>query len=72
MCIFFKNGKTIIELMGMFGLGRNKVTSTLCDTLGSEYTHIAKRIMGECGKKSAQTRRGQKIRIHGNGMKNCR
>lgn len=56
----FRNGTSISDLMLMYGWGRNKITKTLRDNLGDDYTILAKRICARSWIKSAPKRRGTK------------
>jgi hypothetical protein len=56
----FCSGASIPELMLKYGLSRNKVTATLQNALGEEYTTYAQKIIAGCAVKSADKRRGRK------------
>jgi G:T-mismatch repair DNA endonuclease (very short patch repair protein) len=60
MCSLFKNGASIAELMSKYSLSRNKITKTLREALGEEYTAYAQKIISKCAAKSADKRRGRK------------
>lgn len=56
----FKNGTSIPELMSLYKLSRNKITSTLRENLGESYKHYAQEIIKLSGKKAANKIRGRK------------
>lgn len=58
LCDLFKEGYSIPNLMREFKLSRKTATRFLKNALGEEYTAFAKKIMGNCGKKSAYKRTG--------------
>lgn len=60
MCVRYRTGSSVSDLMREFGRGRNKIIRTLKEALGSEYKECARRAQQSVGQKVAPKLRGRK------------
>ncbi len=60
MCVRYRTGSSVSDLMREFGRGRNKIIRALKEALGSEYEECVRRARQSVGQKVAPKLRGRK------------
>lgn len=60
MCVRYRDGTTIKDLMIEFGHGRNKIVRTLKEALGAEYVECGKRIRLKASSRAGKSNLGRK------------